>query len=147
MPHPRKCKFSANQWLAAQVIIVESWASNILEFLLRKPSTIQYDIVLINHYPSFLPLHSATIVVPLSIHVAMLGVFMFLNGIATGGLDNGMMLCCIPQNFISLCTHTHTLYYNNILHVYTLSLHVDAPPPSHHSLQPLVVFSREISFK
>ena len=37
-------------------------------------------------------LHSATVVVPLSVHVAMLGVFMFLNGIAIGGLDNGTTL-------------------------------------------------------
>ena len=47
---------------------------------------------------------TATVILPLSIHAAMLGVFMFLNGIATGGLDNGMYSCyfCFhQQGFIS----------------------------------------------
>ena len=32
---------------------------------------------------------AATAILPLSIHVAMLGAFMLLNGIAIGALDNG----------------------------------------------------------
>lgn len=33
---------------------------------------------------------TATALLPLSVHVALLGVFMFLNGIATGALENGI---------------------------------------------------------
>ena len=56
-------------------------------------------------------MHLATVVVPLSVHVAMLGVFMFLNGIATGGLDNGMYTLFYCEQLI-LLLHT-TLFRTN----------------------------------
>ena len=33
--------------------------------------------------------HTATFVLPFSVHIAMLGVLMLLNGLALGSLDNG----------------------------------------------------------
>ena len=56
-------------------------------------STLEYDY---HSFPSFpyssTHTHVATIVVPLSVHIAMLGVMMFLMGVVLGGLDNGIVI-------------------------------------------------------
>ena len=44
--------------------------------------------------------------VPLSPHPAVLGIFMFLNGIATGALENGNLLLDVLIERVSLTTST-----------------------------------------
>ena len=39
---------------------------------------------------------TATVILPLSIHIVMLGAFMLLNGVATGAVDNGKLSLYTP---------------------------------------------------
>ena len=73
-----------------------------------------YNVQLIYIYQSFISI--ATVVVPLSVHVALLGVFMFLNGIATGSLENGTYTCTYTAIYMYLWCSMQVVLLHDAVH-------------------------------